>query len=225
MKITALFFDFDGLILDTETPELRAWEELYRHYGLTFPLHEWSKLVGGGGESTFDPAAYLLQHSHNGLSLDALVEIQREISRTSLEKESPRPGVQDLLEEAHSEAVRCFVVSSSSRLWVEGHLKRLGLWGYFEGVICAEDVPAGYVKPHPHLYLKALEVSALHPSQVLVLEDSPNGVRAARAAGLRVVAIPNPVTECFHFPVPPNARLNSLQGVRLQSLITISESA
>lgn len=223
MTITALFFDFDGLILDTETPELRAWEELYRRHGLTFPIHEWSKVVGGWGESTFDPAAYLLHHSHNGFSRDVLVEIQREMSRTLLEKELPRPGVQDLLEEARSKVVRCFVVSSSSRLWVEGHLQRSGFWGYFEGVICAEDVPPGYTKPHPHLYLKALEVSALHPSQVLVLEDSPNGVRAAHAAGLRVVAIPNPVTERFHFPVAPNARLDSLQGIKLQSLISLCE--
>ncbi|MFO3796795.1 MAG: HAD family hydrolase [Anaerolineales bacterium] len=225
MTITALFFDFDGLILDTETPELRAWEEIYRRYGLTFPLHEWSEVVGGWGESTFDPAAYLLRHLRNGLSRDALVEFQREVSRTLLEKESPRPGVQDLLEEAYNKAVRCFVVSSSSRLWVEGHLKRLELWGYFESVICADDVLAGYIEPHPHLYLKALEVSALHPLQVLALEDSPNGVRAARTAGLRVVAIPNPVTERFHFPVSPDARLDSLQGIKLQSLIAIGESA
>ncbi|MFN3743031.1 MAG: HAD-IA family hydrolase, partial [Anaerolineales bacterium] len=166
-----------------------------------------------------------LHHAPNGLSRHALVEIQGEINRTLLEKELPRPGVQDLLEEARSQAVRCFVVSSSSRLWVEGHLKRLQLWGYFESVICADDVPPGYTKPHPHLYLKALEASALHPSQVLALEDSPNGVRAARAAGLRVVAIPNPVTERFHFPVSPNARLDSLQGIKLQPLITLCESA
>lgn len=219
-KIQALFFDFDGLILDTETPAMRAWEELYRRYGLTFPFEAWSKVIGGGGEATFDAADYLLRHlpHPNGLSHATVLEMQEALSRSWLEQEQPRPGIEPLLQEAQQSAIRCFVVSSSSRVWVEGHLQRLGLRDYFEVTICADDVPPGRTKPHPDLYLKALERAEINPAQGLALEDSPNGVRAARAAGLRVLAIPNPVTARLAFPVAPDDSLPSLQNITLQHL-------
>ncbi len=219
-KIQALFFDFDGLILDTETPAMRAWEELYQRYGLTFPFEAWSKVIGGWGESAFDAAEYLIQHlpHPNGLSPAKVLEMHQALSHAWLQKEQPRVGIEHLLQQAQQAAVRCFVVSSSSHLWVDGHLQRLGLAGYFASTICADDVPPGRTKPHPDLYLKALERAAIDPAQGLALEDSPNGVRAARAAGLRVLAIPNPVTARLAFPLAPDDYLSSLHNVTLQHL-------
>ena len=57
--LKALIFDFDGLILDTETPEVLVWQSIYREHGFELPVHEWEKTIGGYGISTFDPANHL----------------------------------------------------------------------------------------------------------------------------------------------------------------------
>jgi beta-phosphoglucomutase-like phosphatase (HAD superfamily) len=78
---------------------------------------------------------------------------------------------------------------------VEPHLVRLGLRAIFEKVICGDDVAIGRTKPHPDVFAKALSELQISGNEALVLEDSPNGIKAARAAGItRVVAVPNPVT-------------------------------
>jgi HAD superfamily hydrolase (TIGR01509 family) len=104
------------------------------------------------------------------------------------------PGVLDYLQQAQDLGLKLAVASSSPHSWVDTHLTRLDLFDYFSRIICADDVPAGRTKPHPDLFIKALEAVQAQPNQALVFEDSPNGVRAARAAGIFVVAVPNPIT-------------------------------
>lgn len=104
------------------------------------------------------------------------------------------------------------MASSSSRSWVAGHLERLGLLERFALLRCSEDVARH--KPFPDLYLSALQHLGVEPDQAIAFEDSPNGVRAARAAGVFCVAIPNPVTaqlESKH----ANLRLESFQEMSL----------
>ncbi len=84
-------------------------------------------------------------------------------------------------------------MSSSPAHWVHGHLSRLGLLERFAFVVTRED--AVRAKPHPDLYLAALERLEVDPAHVLVVEDSVNGVAAAHAAGLSAVAVPNAVTQ------------------------------
>jgi putative hydrolase of the HAD superfamily len=104
------------------------------------------------------------------------------------------PGVPEVLSAAEGLALRCVIASSSDRSWVEPHLQRLGLMSYFEKIVTGDEVPKGRTKPHPDIFLRALQVLQLPASDALVLEDSPNGIKAAHAAGLRVVGVPNPVT-------------------------------
>ena len=84
------------------------------------------------------------------------------------------------------------VASSSERDWVDTHLERSGMRRHFGVIRCADDVSR--VKPDPDLYLVAIEVLGVASGEAVAFEDSPNGVRAARAAGLRVVAVPGPMT-------------------------------
>ncbi|MGC8855697.1 MAG: HAD family hydrolase [Anaerolineae bacterium] len=192
--IKALFFDFDGLILDTETPEFEAWQAIYREQGEELPFEQWAQIVGGYGISQFDPAIYLNERCGGGLNLENLRARQKSGSEALLEKQAVLPGVVELLCQAREAHLHLAVISSSHHAWVDGHLARLGLSDFFEFTLCADDVPAGRTKPHPDLYLKGLERLRLAAQEAVVFEDSLNGVRAAKAAGIYTVAVPNEVT-------------------------------
>lgn len=192
--IKALIFDFDGLILDTETPEVTVWRSIYAEHGFEYPMDKWSQTVGGWGESAFDPGAALHRLAGEGLDLEAIRARQREESMALILQEPMRPGVSDYLNEARRLGLRLAIASSSERDWVEPHLARLGIKGYFETIVCGDDIPSGHTKPFPDVFVKALAQLTLRPEEAVVLEDSPNGVRAAKAAGMFVVGIPNPTT-------------------------------
>ncbi len=188
----ALLFDFDGLILDTETPEVIAWGEIYSRYGVEFPVDLWGQIVGGNGAVDFDPVAYLAEKSGQPIDADLMRADKRVRDRQLVAEQDALPGVRDYLETARLLGLQTAIVSSSTHEWVEGQLRRLGLLAAFDRIICREDAPRP--KPNPDLFLKALEQLEARPEEALVFEDSPNGVKAGKAAGIRVVAVPNPVT-------------------------------
>ena len=190
--IKALLYDFDGLILDTETPEVIAWQEVYSRYGVEFPVLLWGSIVGGDGNDSFDPVRYLSEQTGQQVDGDLMRADKRVRDRQLVAEQGALPGVEDTLQAAARLGLRCAIASSSTHAWVDSQLKRLGLDGYFEAILCREDVQR--VKPDPQLFLAALQVLGVDPQEALVFEDSPNGVQAARSAGIRVVAVPNPVT-------------------------------
>ena len=190
--IKALIFDFDGLIMDTESPEVDAWEAIYAEYGQVFPLQVWIRDVVGSTATNFDPAAYLAAITGLQLDLSALQSRAHLFRLQKLSMLSALPGVTDYLKAARRLGLRLAVGSSSRHAWVEGYLRQFGLVEDFEAIICREDVLR--IKPDPDLFLRALDVLKLRADETLVFEDSPNGVLAARRAGLRVVAVPNSIT-------------------------------
>ncbi len=194
VKVRALIFDFDGLILDTETPEFQVWQNIYREYGQELQIEQWGMMVGGFGLGVFDAAGHLAEWVGNGLQPDELRARHKAESDALILTQPILPGVTDYLDEGRRLGLQLAVASSSPHRWVDAHLTRLGLAPRFDVILCSEDVSPGRTKPYPDLFLKALEVFRLQPSEAVVFEDSPNGVRAARAAGLAVVAVPNPIT-------------------------------
>jgi HAD superfamily hydrolase (TIGR01509 family) len=128
------------------------------------------------------------------------------------------PGVVDILNAARDHRLGLAVASSSPHSWVDSHLSRLGLFDRFDRIICADDVPAGRTKPNPDLFLKALDALGARADEAVVFEDSPNGVKAARAAGIFVVAAPNPVTALLEFD-GENLRIDSLANLPLPQLM------
>lgn len=208
--LKALIFDFDGLILDTETPEYHAINEVYREYGQSLPITTYGRVVGSVYGQEYEPVGYLQRLS--GVSLDPASFWQKvNLRRFALIDQAPvLPGVEALIREAHLRGLKLAVASSSPHKWVEGHLQRFDLLRYFEVIKCSEDVAR--VKPQPDLFLAALEALGLQPEAGLVFEDSLNGVLAARRAGLRVVLVPNPVTEQLEID-GETLRLRSLADV------------
>lgn len=190
--IKALIFDFDGLILDTETPEEVVWTSIYREHGHDFPFHEWQKTIGGYGLSNFDPAEHLARLTQ--LEAAPLRARYRLEADAAINSNPILPGVEEMINDARKRGLKLAIASSSSHSWVDPHLARLGLAPRFDSLICADDVASGRTKPYPDLFLLALDRLEVTRDAAIVFEDSPNGVRAARAAGIFVVAVPNPLT-------------------------------
>ena len=197
--ITALIFDFDGLILDTETAEIRTWQNIYNEYGYPFPHDEFIQTVGGYGTSTFDAAIYLQDLTHDSLNADSLRIRHNHESGDEILRSPILPGVTDLIAEAMRRQMKLAVASSSPHSLVDAHLTRLGLFPQFDKIICSDDVAPGRTKPKPDLFLKALEQLNVQADEAIIFEDSPHGVDAANAAGIAVVLVPNPTTALLPF--------------------------
>jgi HAD superfamily hydrolase (TIGR01509 family) len=190
--IHAFLFDFDGLLLDTEGPSYRAWAELYERHGHELALETWAAAVGTIGG--FDPERHL---AGLGVALDdeaLATRRQRDLDLCDLEE--LRPGVVELLDEAERRGIHVGIVSASSDWWIERHLSHRGVLDRFELVVCANG-DAARAKPRPDLYLEALERLEVVAADAVAFEDSPNGVAAAKAAGIYTVAVPNAVTGAF----------------------------
>ena len=192
--LKAIIFDFDGLILDTETPEVLTWQSIYRDHGFELPVDEWAKTIGGWGISDFDAAEHLSFLSQGRLDTDSLRERHREESGKIVHASSILPGVIPMIEQAKENGLQVAIGSSSTHEWVDTHLKRLGIFDYFDHIVCQDDVLSGRSKPHPDIFLKALEKLNVKKNEAVVFEDSSNGVLAAQRAGIFVVGVPNPLT-------------------------------
>ena len=222
--LKALIFDFDGLILDTETPEYLAWKHIYQEYGFELPSGEWEKIVGGYGLSTFDAAEHLWhllsssQRAQGQLDSASLRDRHRSESGALIQAQEILPGVREMIHQAKQLGLKLAIASSSPHAWVDAHAQRLSVFHYFDVVICADDVGAGRTKPNPDLFLLALEQLQVRNNEAAVFEDSPNGVTAARRAGIFVVAIPNQLTSML--PIEDaNLILSSLSELPLSLLL------
>jgi HAD superfamily hydrolase (TIGR01509 family) len=188
-RLKALVFDFDGLILDTEGPVFHSWRETFEAAGATLTLDEWSDTIGRANSG--DPAEWLAERT--GRPLDEARRAARKARRDELlAAEAVLPGVHQWLEDAARLGLPIGVASSSEEDWVAGHLERLGLLDRFVCLSCFDGRRRG--KPAPDLYLAACEALGVAPGDALAVEDSGNGVAAAKAAGLRCVAVPHDLT-------------------------------
>jgi putative hydrolase of the HAD superfamily len=216
VTIRGLLFDFDGLLVDTETPSRLAYEELYRDHGHELPLDKWATLVGTIG-APFDPDAHLEELVGRPLDREHMAQRLRAREHELCDLEDLRPGIEDYLEEARSGGLVTGIVSSSTREWISRHLERLNrLDGW--GVIMAAEGDPERAKPRPTLYLEALDALGLAADEAIAFEDSLNGVHAAKAAGLFCVAVPNPITATFALE-DADLVLESFEDVALAELL------
>ena len=203
--LKALVLDFDGLMVDTEATSLRSWQELYRANRQELPLDLWVTLIGTW-DAAFNPAAYL--ESLIGRELTDEEHAERYAREQALAAQQPLlPGVLRHLDAAEELGVALAVASSSSRRWVEGHLVRLGIRDRFACIRARDDVTL--TKPDPELFAEALACLGVAPDEALAYEDSVHGLVSAKAAGLRCVVVPGPLTRDSDFSAA-DAVLDSL---------------
>jgi HAD superfamily hydrolase (TIGR01509 family) len=209
--IRALIFDFDGLIVDTETPLIDAWAAIHERAGLACTRADALGLVGHV-DVEFDPwTAFGSAADRGGLEAE-----HRRLTRELTARQPVLPGVLDCLEEGRRRGLKLAVASSSSHDHVERHLTRLGLRPIFDLIGCREDVSAP--KPAPEIYHLVVRQLGLAPHEVLAFEDSSAGTLAARSAGVWTVAVPNPSTH-RHDLSAAHLVVSSLAGQPLKELL------
>jgi len=192
MTVRAFLFDFDGLILDTEFASRAGWERLYQEHGHELPADMWATLVGTT-HAPWSPMEHLEELVGEPLEREELNERRRSHELALIEAEELRPGIAEYFAAARERGLKRAIVSSSNRDWVDMHLERLEEAVGWDAICTADRDPAR-AKPAPTLYLEALDVLDVTADEAVAFEDSPNGVLAAKAAGLFCVAIPNEVT-------------------------------
>ncbi|MCD6402198.1 MAG: HAD family phosphatase [Anaerolineales bacterium] len=216
-QIKALIFDFDGLILETEAPVYRSWCEVYEAFGLDLPLAEWGRIVGTAEAEHFNPLNRLEKLVGKPLDHDNIMKERRSREMEMINSQPVMPGVETYLRDAKAMGLKLGVASSSSRTWVEGHLKRLGLIHYFDCIRTSDDVLR--TKPDPGLFILVQQTLKIEPEDAIVFEDSPNGIMAAKQAGIFCVAVPNEITR--HLSIDhADMHLNSLEDMQLSALLS-----
>ena len=190
MRLEAVIFDFDGLILDTEKAEFDSWCDIYREHGARLEFREWSICIGT--TNVFDPIAHL--EGLTGLTLDRGAVTARRVvkNRRLLDGMKLLPGVIARLDEADALGLKVGLASSSTDSWVEGNLREHGIRDRFQVVRTRTQVPRA--KPAPDLFLAAAGALGASPVRCVALEDSMNGIRSAKDAGMFCVAVPNELT-------------------------------
>lgn len=218
--IRGLIFDFDGLILETEGPIYQSWVELYQEYDTELDMDLWESIIGTSNTEHIDLFGLLEEKVGHQLDRETLAPRRAAREMEIVIKKPILPGVIDMIETAEIMGLKLGIASSSDRNWVMGHLTRLGLFGHFEVVHTSEDVER--TKPDPALYHLALTSLGLEPREAIVFEDSPNGVTAAKAAGIFVVAVPNALTRGLYLD-HADLRLDTLADHPLGEIIAKAE--
>jgi HAD superfamily hydrolase (TIGR01509 family) len=209
--IRAIVFDFDGLILDTETPLIDAYAKVHRRYGVAFDRALFLRSVGHA-DYAFDPWHGFSQHSDR-----AALEVECRASKDDIMLRQPiLPGVREMLDAARAARIHVGLASNSPHSWVDSHLTRLGLFDRFEFIACREDAPSP--KPEPDLYRLVLNRFGLRGHEAIAFEDSHAGSLAAKRANLWAVAIPNESTAHHDFE-HVDRKLTSLADVTLAGLM------
>jgi HAD superfamily hydrolase (TIGR01509 family) len=188
--LRALVFDFDGLILDTESSFIEAYAAVHARHGVPFD-REPLRREAGYVDYTFDP-----WHAFGKAADRAALNAERRERNRELNLLLPiRPGLVPLLDDAQAAGLHLGVASNETHAHVEGHLGRVGLLPRFEFIACRED--AASPKPEPDIYRLVLNRFGLRGSEAVAFEDSPIGTLAAKRAGMWVIAVPNETTaEC-----------------------------
>lgn len=193
----ALIFDFDGTIVDTETPALDSAIDVWREHGAELDVEWWLTTIGSHRKRSW--VSVLADEIGVALDEGEVLERRRVRKDAITDRQPVLPGVAELIMHAREQGTRLAVGSSSEHEWVDRHLHRVELFDHFDHVVCRDDV-GGRAKPAPDVFLRAVELLEVDPKDVVVIEDSPNGLEAARRAGLAAVVVPNPLMRHLGFP-------------------------
>lgn len=216
--IKALIFDFDGLIVDTETPALTTWQKVYNDYGQELTLEMWPHALGRRGGEGFKPLEHLASLVGNIFDADEVRERRWQHKMELCEQEPIRPGILEAISKGKELGLTSVVASSSPRAWVEGWLVKHDMLNNFAFTKTGDDVEN--VKPAPDLFLSVAEKLSVNPSECLVFEDSPNGTLAAFNAKMPCVVVTNPVTEGLEFPAH-SLKLKQMDEMGLEAILEV----
>ena len=186
--LKAVIFDVDGTLLDTERIYMQAWKEAAAEQGYVMP----DELLRKTRAVDAKVAAQIFEEEiGNGFSYQKTRPIRVRIAEEIIERESPilKPGVLELLSFLREKGIRLSVASSTKTKTTKEHLQINGIADWFEVIVGGDMITKG--KPNPDIFLKAAELLGEAPENCIVVEDSPAGIRAGSAAGMKTVLVPD----------------------------------
>jgi len=191
--LAAVVFDFDGIILDSETAEFESHRRIYQRHGAALTPEEWCDQIGIWSEAHERRWCDRLNEL-SGVSMEYGVfkADQHRIFHDILARE-PMRGIRDLLDALALADIPMAIASTSTARWVVPAVERLGLSDRFRTIVTADDVERR--KPAPDVYLEAARRLGADPRRSVAIEDSGPGIAAATAAGMKTIAIPHWLTE------------------------------
>jgi putative hydrolase of the HAD superfamily len=210
----AIIFDFDGLIVDTETAWYEAFKDVLQTYGLALTVEQFSKVIGTDDTILY---SYIEENLETPVGREIIRKAAHDHFHEKMGEPALRDGVEDYLIEAKQLGLKIGLASSSRRDWVVHYLKKFSILEYFDVIKTRDDVSV--VKPNPELYIKAVEALEVPASEALAFEDSLNGLTAARAAGILCVVVPNAVTEHLTF-LDHSLKLSSMADLSLTQVLS-----
>lgn len=195
-KPTHVIFDLDGVLLDTEPVYTRATQQVVGEYGKLF---DWSIKGDMIGKSSLEGARYLVRVLDLPLEPETYLERRRPLLDAMFPSVSEMPGARQFVLSLAARGVPMAVATSAEARLTRLKLERHAWFSAFRAVISGDDPRVERLKPAPDIFLVAAAELDAKPEACLVFEDSPAGVRAARAAGMQVVALPDPALEASRF--------------------------
>lgn len=217
--LKAIIFDFDGVIIDTETARFLSWKEAFSWYGINLGKEEWLKYLGIPGE-IFDPLGILKNKTGKVILREDVGPKRLRIFWEHINKMSINPGIMDYLNEAKKRNIKFAIASSSKREWVQEHFKMLDIGKFFAVIKNSDDVKR--IKPFPDLYLEALKELKVNSNEAIAVEDSLTGVQAAKNAGLFCICIPNGLNKGMKIN-GADIQLKSLKDLEFGNLVKLIE--
>jgi HAD superfamily hydrolase (TIGR01509 family) len=206
MKIKALLFDWDGVVIDSASLHCRSWEILSQELGKSLPSNH---LEAGFGKRNETIIPEILGWTNDPSQINLWGKRKEQLYRQLGKKEGITliPGVKEFLEQANKQSFRLCVGTSTEKKNVLLAMNQHGLEKFFHGIIASEDVTHG--KPNPEVFLKGASKLACKPCECVVLEDSPHGILAAQKAKMKTIALTTTHPEEFFRELAPDLILDS----------------
>jgi HAD superfamily hydrolase (TIGR01509 family) len=180
--VKTVIFDMDGVIVDTEPVHHYAYHQQFKQLNIHVPDEMYATFTGNSTRNVFQR---LKEHFALEEEVEKLIDIKRALFNDAFDSKQDLfllDGVEDLIRDLHRNGVQLILASSSAKVTIDRIFKRFDLYRYFTDIVSGEDFPKS--KPHPAIFEHAASLSIAPKSQCIVIEDSTNGIEAAKAAGL-----------------------------------------
>lgn len=215
-----VIFDMDGVLIDSEPVHMACEREMFSLLGISVSQEEHHSMIGSTDEAMWSRIG-----SKNKISkqLPELIKLKKELYFEYLKhnnKLEPIPYIPELIDDLLKNDFVLAVASSSLRVQIDFILGKLKLKQFFKHTISGEDVPRG--KPHPDIFLKAAELSGVNPKSCLVIEDSHNGVTAAKKASMKCIGYMNPNSGTQDLSAA-DMQITSYNEISVESIISLIE--